>query len=66
MAHSVQLRSHEPDHLRTYKLETNTLESFKRIHNMLRSICKMTLKQAASAVANTPNEPLPEAAAKSE
>jgi len=66
MAHSVQLRSQEPDHLRTYKLETNTLENFRRIHNMLRAICKMTLNQAASADENGPNELLPEALENSE
>jgi len=62
----VQLRSQEPDQLQDYKLEMNTLENFKRIHNMLRAICKMTLKQAAPADEKSPNEPLPEAVEKSE
>lgn len=62
----TRLRSQEPDHLRIYKLETNTLENFKCIHNMLRAICKMILEQATPATEAGINETAPEVAAKSE
>lgn len=37
----TQFRSSRPDQLREYRLESNTLENFRRIHLMLRSICKL-------------------------
>jgi phosphate:Na+ symporter len=46
----IQLRSEKPERLREYKLESNTLENFKRIHNMLRSICKLILERGTPAV----------------
>jgi len=39
-----QLRGEKHDQLQDYKLESNTLENFKRIHNMLRSICKLIME----------------------
>jgi len=37
----VKLRSNRAEQLQEYKLESNTLENFRRIHMMLRSICKL-------------------------
>jgi phosphate:Na+ symporter len=37
----LQFRSSRPDQLQEYKLESNTLENFRRIHLMLRAICKL-------------------------
>jgi phosphate:Na+ symporter len=37
----VQLKGDNPKQLQEYKLESNTLENFRRIHMMLRSICKL-------------------------
>jgi len=45
----VQLKSQAPEHLGDFKIETSTLENFKRIHNMLRAICKLQLQQAGPA-----------------
>jgi Na+/phosphate symporter len=41
----TQLRSDAPSTLQDYKLESNTLENFKRIHHTLRGICKLILAQ---------------------
>ncbi len=41
----MQLTSEKPNQLQDYKMESNTLESFKRIHSMLRFICKLILEQ---------------------
>jgi phosphate:Na+ symporter len=51
----AQLTSEEPNQLQDYKMESNTLENFKRIHNMLRSICKLILEQATPSVEVSPN-----------
>jgi len=46
----TRLRRKESDQLQKYKLESNTLENFKRIHNMLRAICKLILERETPAV----------------
>lgn len=37
----VQLRNQRPEHLSDYKIETNTLENFRRIHTLLRAIARL-------------------------
>lgn len=37
----MQLKSDKPNQLQEYKLESNTLENYRRIHMMLRSICRL-------------------------
>jgi phosphate:Na+ symporter len=41
----TQLRGDSPSTLQDYKMESNTLENFKRIHHTLRAICKLILEQ---------------------
>ena len=43
----LRLREEKPEHLQSYKLESNALENFKRIHNMLRAICKLVAEKTA-------------------
>jgi hypothetical protein len=57
----VQLRNQEPGHLRDYKIETSTLENFKRIHNLLRAISKLVLRQAQPSTPAPPANPTKEA-----
>lgn len=40
----VQMKSEEPEQLSLYKIETSTLENFRRIHNLLRRICQLITK----------------------
>jgi phosphate:Na+ symporter len=51
----VQFRSSRPDQLQEYKLESNTLENLRRIHLMLRSICKL-IQASRTAVQGTDAE----------
>ena len=37
----VRLKSDESKHLSLYKIETSTIENYRRIHNLLRRICKL-------------------------
>ncbi|MCP5141195.1 MAG: Na/Pi cotransporter family protein [Gammaproteobacteria bacterium] len=62
----AQLRNQEAKHLGDFKIETSTLENFRRIHNLLRAICKRVLKPVAppppspepeTTPDNTPNTP---------
>ncbi|MEE4202206.1 MAG: Na/Pi cotransporter family protein [Halieaceae bacterium] len=43
----AQLRSDQPEEIQEYKLEWNTLENFRHIHTMLRSICKLIVQRNA-------------------
>jgi phosphate:Na+ symporter len=46
----VQLTSQEPERLGDYKIENSTLENFQRIHNLLRAISKLIVKQEVQPV----------------
>jgi Na+/phosphate symporter len=61
----TRLRRKESDQLQKYKLESNTLENFKRIHNMLRAICKLILERETPAVEVRPAIAASEAKGKS-
>ena len=37
----VRMKSEKPEHLALYKIEASTIENFRRIHNLLRRICKL-------------------------
>jgi phosphate:Na+ symporter len=37
----LRMKSETPEHLALYKIETSTIENFRRIHNLLRRICKL-------------------------
>jgi phosphate:Na+ symporter len=37
----IRMKSEKPEHLALYKIETSTIENFRRIHNLLRRICKL-------------------------
>ena len=62
----VRMKSERPEQLSLYKIETNTLENYRRIHNLLRRICllitgggEMLQPQAETpAVVTEGNEPL--------
>jgi hypothetical protein len=38
------MKSEKPEELSLYKIETSTLENYRRIHNLLRRICLLILK----------------------
>jgi phosphate:Na+ symporter len=50
----AQLRSQDPAHLGDYKIETSTLENFKRIHNLLRTISELVLRETQANAQATP------------
>jgi phosphate:Na+ symporter len=56
----LRLRSDRPNQLKEYKLESNTLENYRRIHNMLRSICKLI--QLKTVAARSEDQETPDAA----
>ncbi|MGV6826689.1 MAG: Na/Pi cotransporter family protein [bacterium] len=45
-----RLTTESPEHLAVYKLESNTLEHYRRIHVMFRSICKLLLEEEVQEV----------------
>lgn len=51
----VRWKQEKPEHLQLYKIETSSLENFRRMHNSLRGLCKLIIQ-------NTPAEenPAPE------
>lgn len=57
----TRLKSHEPQRLETYKIETSTLENFRRIHNLLRATAKLILSQASQPVQESTGTPVKEA-----
>jgi Na+/phosphate symporter len=61
----TRLRSEEPGQLQEYKIESNTLENFKRIHNMLRSLCKLILERVTPSAEVSPGFAAEEADGKS-
>ena len=58
----AQLKDGNIEQLQEYRLESNTLENFKRIHNMLRAICKLILDHPGRGNADTPPAPDPSSA----
>ena len=53
---SVQPRRQAPEHLGNYRIETSTLENFKRIRNLLRATTRLILRQEAEpAQTDRPN-----------
>ena len=59
-----QLRSEAPNKMQDYKLQSNTLENFKHIHNMLRAMCKLILAHATPADEVSPETDAGEASQK--
>ena len=39
----LRLKSDQSKHLELYKIETSTIENYRRIHNLLRRICKLII-----------------------
>lgn len=54
----VRLKTEQPEHLLVYKIETSTMENFKRIHNQLRSICKLIVDESANIEPELKTEPI--------
>lgn len=52
-----QLRGDEPKKLQDYKLESNTLENLRRIHQLLRDICKLIVEQRDDERSGVAEEP---------
>ncbi len=58
----LRMKSHKPGELSLYKIETSTLENYRRVHNLLRRICLLVTKagEAVPPQAETPAAVVPE------
>jgi phosphate:Na+ symporter len=53
----TRLKSERPEHLALYKIETGTIENLRRIHNLLRRICKLIVRDPQKEKRTAATEP---------
>lgn len=53
----VRLKNEQTEDLAVYKMEISTIENFRRIHNLLRRLCKLILREDIEPKADPPATP---------
>ena len=53
----IRMKSGGYEHLELYKIETSTIENYRRIHNLLRRICKLMLMDDEAPLPGATEQP---------